>query len=133
MKVIQPVYRSTNLSKKYFELYFPRHASDIEHGGFLKIQTVVLLQRPNREITGMRNRYFRYPFMYSVVTDFMNLFAGYPSQRQFSRGVVYSGTCGGEFLVSVAPFSSVLVVLSSKTKTPNQRPLLRSRPRSKRP
>lgn len=44
MKVIQLVYRSTNLSKKYFELYFPRNASDIEHGGFLKIQTVVLLQ-----------------------------------------------------------------------------------------
>lgn len=38
MKVIQLVYRSTNLSKKYFELYFPRHASDIEHGGFLKIK-----------------------------------------------------------------------------------------------
>lgn len=40
MKVIQLVYRSTNLIKKYFELYFPH----IEHGGFLKIQTIVLLQ-----------------------------------------------------------------------------------------
>lgn len=133
MKVIQLVYRSTNLSKKCFELYFPRHASDIEHGGFIKIQTVVLFQRPNGEITGMRNRYFRYPFMHAVVTDVMNLFAGYPSQRQFSRGVVYSGTCGGEFLVSVAPFGSVLVGLPSKTKTPNQRSHHRSRQRSKRP
>lgn len=132
MKVIQLVYRSTNLSKKYFWVVFsPYWTWRLSQNS--NCCSPPNSQRPNREITGMRNRYFRYPFMYSVVTDFINLFAGYPSQRQFSRGVVYSGTCGGEFLVSVAPFGCVLVVLSSKTKTPNQRPLHRSRPRSKRP
>lgn len=81
MKVIQLVYRSTNLSKKYFELYFPRHASDILNmAAFSKFKLLFSSKgQTEREITGMWSRYFRYPFMYSVVTDFINLFAGYPS------------------------------------------------------
>lgn len=57
-----------NLRKKYFEFFFfSRHARNIEHGSLLKIQTVVLFKRPNKEITGMWNCYFRYPFMYSLL------------------------------------------------------------------
>lgn len=120
-----------NLRKKYFEFFFffsscqkYRTWQPSQNSNCRSLQKAK--QRDNRNAESL----LQIPVHVLSITDFMNIFAGYPSQRQFSRGVVYSDTCGGEFLVSVAPFGSVLVVLPSKTKTPNQRSLHRSRQKS---